>query len=249
MKKSKIYTYFVIFSFICIGLITSAMFPALAIIERTKEYYSDIDMFFNTMGPFTNYLSYSRIMVFYVLAFVFCLNYLFFTDKPSFLIRLQSRTEYVKKHLADILIFTSVFVLLLEVVNIVFSFAVFGTEITIKSGLLPFSALDFVTEFLFYMRVGLVLFISGILVNKKYSPFVTFGIYFAEYFLSDYLIFKQDLWLPYTESVVVKSLLTGDISPIGVIPIVIRGAIMNMGLLILAHYLFKKKDIINNEKK
>lgn len=253
MRKSKVLTYSVVLSLICMSLITSAMFPALAIIERISSNpvldFSVLDVYYNVMAANSNYFYEYRIVILYILAFAFGLNYVFFTDKPCFLVRLQSRTDYIKKHIVDILIFTAIFAFLFEAVNIIFSFAVFGAEMTINSGLLQYSAIDFVTEFLFYMRVGIILFIAGILINKKYAPFVTFGIYFAELFLKDYITALENVWLPYRDSVVVTKLLIFEILPVDVIPIIIRGIAMNMVLLILAYYLFKKKDIIKNEIK
>lgn len=258
MKKSKVLTYSAIFFCICTSLILSVTFPALNIMKRMgvepSVSFNNLEVFLDIMASLTNYLSYARIMLLYLPAFAFCLNYIFLSDKSCFIVRLKSRREYVIKHIVDILIFTAIFVFLVEVVNIVFSFLVFGPEMTINSGLLQYSAIDFVTEFLFYMRVGIVLFITGILINKKYSPLVTFVIYFAEFYLKGYTpIFRNfvpnDLWYPYEDAVVVTTLLTGEISPISVVLIIIRGITMNVGLLILAYYLFKKKDIINNEKK
>lgn len=254
MKKSKSLTYFIIFSLFAAGLITSCLFPALNIMERAKTndmvIFSEHDIFLNIMADHSNYLSYNIIMVFYLLAFALGLGFVFFKDKPSFILRLKSRNDYVKKHIIDILIFSSVFTFLLEVINVIFSFAVFGYDMTINSGLIPYSAIDLITEFLFYMRVGIVLLVTGIIVNKKFAPFITFGIYFLEYFSSNRIgSLFYGIWLPYKDSVYITNLIMGYTQPVDVIPAIIRGILMNGALIFTSYYLFKKKDIIGNEKK
>jgi len=136
MRKSKVLTYSIIHSLICMSLITSAMFPALAIIERISSNpvlnFSPLDVYYDVMAANSNYFYEYRIVILYILTFAFGLNYVFFPESPCFLVRLKSRNEYVKKHVFDILIFTAVFAFLFEMVNIIFSFWVFGSEMTIN---------------------------------------------------------------------------------------------------------------------
>ena len=99
------------------------------------------------------------------------------------------------------------------------------------------------------MRTGLILFITGIIFNKKIAPFIAFALYFSEYFSTDIFPFLYSAWLPYKDAVAITNLIAGDLSPWGVIPMVLRGITMNLALIWLARRLFMKKDMIQNEKR
>ena len=253
MRKYKVRQYFALFSLYLAGLITTCLVPSLSIIQRAKtdEYvsFSDLDIFMNVMATHTNYLSYFVIISFYILAFILGLNTVFLKATPCFINRLQSRNEYINRNIFSTVIFAFIFSFLLEIINIIYSFFVFGSDLTLSNNLIFYSAIDFISEFLYYMRIGIVLLLVGIILNNRLSAFVTFGIYAFE-ILGDMLLLKStDLWLPYKDAVIVTKLLTGDAQTTSIIPIIIRGIIINTILIVLSYYLFKKKDIIENEKK
>lgn len=253
MRKYKTGQYFILFFLYSAGLITTCLVPSLSIIQRAKtnEYvrFNDLDIFINVMATHTNYLSDLVIISFYILSFILGLNTVFFKTNPCFITRLKSRNEYIKKHIIDAILLALMFSFLLESINVVYSFCVFGADLTLSKNLIPYSVIDFISEFLYYMRVGIVLFLVGIILNKRLAAFITFGIYAFEILGDMFLLKSTDLWLPYKDAVIVTKLLTGDAQTTGIVPIIIRGVIINTILIVLAYYLFKKKDIIENEKK
>ena len=253
MRKYKVRQYFALFSLYLAGLITTCLVPSLSIIQRAKtdEYvsFSDLDIFMNVMATHTNYLSYLVIISFYILAFILGLNAVFFKATPCFINRLQSRNEYIKRNIFSTVIFAFVFSFLLEIVNIIYSFFVFGWDLTLSNNLIFYSAIDFISEFLYYTRIGILLLLIEIIFNKRLAPFITFGIYALEYFGDMFILKSNSLWLPYKDSVIVTGLLTGASQITDIIPIAIRGIIINSLLVLLCFRLFKKKDIIENEKK
>lgn len=253
MRKYKFKQCLVLFSLYSVGLIITCLIPSLMIIERTKtdKYvrFSDLDIYLNVMATNTNYLSGFVIIAFYTLAFILGLNIVFFKITPCFVTRLKSRNEYTKKHVIDVILFALIFSFLLEFINIIYSFCVFGTKLTISRNLVFFSAIDFISEFLFYMRIGILLFLVGVVINKKLAPFITFAIYALEYFGNRFLPILNDIWLPYKDAVIVTDLLSGYAQPTDIIPIIARGVIINGILIAISYRLIKKKDILENEKK
>lgn len=253
MRISKIRPYILSVSIFTAGLIVSWLIPNIFIMNNISNdksiNLSEFEIFLNVMGSHCNFLSYNRIMVLYLLVFIFVLNYYSFSDKPIYIVRLKSRTAYIKKHLFDVIKFALIFAVLIEIINITFSLIFFGIKLTIESGLIIYSVYDFVTEALFYIRAGILLMIVKTLFNGKIAPFITFAIYFLEYFIKDYLPFLYDLWLPYKDSVQVTGLIMNSTQPADIVSIIIRGIIINIALISLSYYLFLRKDIVSHEKK
>ena len=148
----------------------------------------------------------------------------------------------------DILTFSAVFSFLIELVNLIFSFCFLNYDIIDRSGLLLYSAMDFITQFLFYMRAGLAVVIIGLLTNIRIAPFITFSIFYAEYFLFGYLPLLSTTWLPYMDSYSLPKLIMKEMtySDFGIV--VIRGLMLNIPLIIISYYLFKKKDVLNEKE-
>ena len=253
MKPFRIKRFASCTSLFTIGLIISWLIPNVFILSNLKKDNSidltDKSIFLNIMGSHCNYLSYNRIMVLYLLVFIFIMNYYSFSEKPAYVIRLQLRKAFIKKRLIDVVEFSLVLAFLIEIINIVFSFVYFGSELTIQSNLILYSVFDFITETIFYIRAGEILLLAVILTNRRIAPFLTFAIYFLEYFAKDYLSFSGDLWLPYLDSVQVTKLIMKSVTPLNLSPIIIRGFAINLALAIAAYSLFKRKDIISHEKK
>jgi hypothetical protein len=201
------------------------------------------------MGPTSNYFFLYRIVVLYIIAFVFGLNLIFSKGSPDVIIRQSSRNDYIKRHIIDTIIFTAIFTFLLETVNIVFSFCVFGADLTLSNNLIFYSALDYISEFLYYTRVGFILLLLEVVINKRFAPFLAIGIYAFEAIAIEKILEPYDLWLPYKDSVIVTKLLIANAQPTDIIPIIIRGVIFNTLIILTSYRLFKKKDIIENEKK
>lgn len=92
-----------------------------------------------------------------------------------------------------------------------------------------------------------MLFIFGVITNKKLAVFITMALYFIEFFGGYFFHALESLWTPNKDAISVIYLLTGSMQPTDAVPVIIRGLIMNIALVIFAYYLFSKKDII--EKK
>lgn len=235
------------------ALIASWLVPNVFILNNIANdksiNLSDTQIFLNIMGSHGNYLSYNRMMALYLVAFIFALNRISPSDKPYYIIRLKSRATYIRVQISDAVKLALIFAVLIELINIAFSFAFFGFDLTLRFDLIADCACDFATEALFYIQVGAVLLIVGILTNRKIAPFLVFAFYFLQYFTEDCLPFLRAVWLPYKDCVQVTSLVMQYISMGDTVPIITRGIIINIALIFLAYFLFLRKDIMGHEKK
>lgn len=209
----------------------------------TKE-----DIFLNIMGPNGNFINPMNIVVLFSALYIFGINFVFLTEKASFVTRLKSRKTYVTQNLINILVFSAVFVFLLEAVNICGAFITFGIDMINNFKLIQYSLIDFLSLLLFYIRVGTLLFIISIITNRKIAPFITLAIYIVEFFSTYIFPTVIGVWLPYKDAISVIYLLTNEMQPIDIVLIIIRGLIINLILILTSYFLFSKKDIINYEK-
>lgn len=198
----------------------------------------------NPVGLAGNYLDSSSVTISYAIMYIFALNFLFMTDNPAYIVRLKSRKFYVNKHITDTLIFTLIFVFILEMVNLTGTAIVLGIGEVIQSKLIIYSLINFVVMFLYYFRIGILLFIMIVIVSKKYAPFVTAAVLLLESAGSAFLPVLDSLWLPSKDATYILSLLSGNIREIDILPAIIRGLIMDAAIILFAYYLFLKKDII-----
>lgn len=252
MNKFKIKKYILAFSGFTVFFTFFWIYPVVGFIEwlKTEEapHLCIEEIFLNIMGPNGNYINPTKILVLYLVLFILTLSALFFTDNPSYLVRLKSRKSYVNKHIFDVLLFSAVFVLLIEAINLICALFMFGGDLIIRFNFIEYSLIDYVTLFLFYFRSGIILFILGVVFNKKLAVFMTMGLYFIEFFGGYFFHALEALWTPNKDAISAIYLLTGDIRSIDVVPVIIRGLIMNIVLVSLAYYLFTKKDIIEKRE-
>lgn len=191
-----------------------------------------------------NYLNQSSVTVAYAIVYIFALSILFMTDNPAYIVRLKSRRFYVKKHIIDTLVFTLIFVLILLTVNLTGTAILLGIGEVILSKLIIYSLINFVTMFLYYFRIGMLLFILIVIAGKKYAPFATAALLLLESAGSAFLPVLDSLWLPSKDATYLLSLLSGNVQEIDILPAIIRGLIMDAAIIWFAYYIFLKKDII-----
>lgn len=191
-----------------------------------------------------NYLDSGSVTIYYAIMYIFALSFLFMTDNSAYIVRLKSRKFYVNKHITDTLVFTLIFVFILQTVNIIGTAILLGIGEVIQSGLIIYSLINFAVMFLYYFRIGMLLFIMIVIVSKKYAPFAAAGVILLESAGSAFLPVLDSLWLPSKDATYFLSLVSGSIQAIDTIPAVIRGLIMDAAIIWFAYYIFLKKDII-----
>lgn len=245
-------TWLLLFAGITLFLILCRCIPDIGIMEFLKTdaiFRQDETMIFFNIIVHGNYISQRKITVFYSIVFVLGLSAVSFPDKPAVVVRLRSRNEFITRNFRTMLLYTVVFVFLLEGINILFAFLIFSNSLVINSGLLLYSLIDFVTLFLFYLRSGLLLLVASVLFKKGLAPFIVAAVYFLEFFASSFFPPIQSWWMPFQDAVSITQLLAGEIQPADTLPAIIRGVVMDAGVLWYSYFLFKKKDMIVHEKK
>lgn len=245
MNKSEIKKYIIVF----IGIFLLFAFFWCEPIFRFLDWLSPVGsprlpVSSDPIGLACNYTGLFNVTVSYSILYIFVLSFMFMTDNPAYIVRLKSRKFYVNKHISDTLVFTLIFVFIFEMVNLIGSTIFLGFGTVIQSNLPVFSLIDFVTMFLFYFRVGILLFVLIVIVGKKYASFATAALLLLENAASTWLPVLDSLWLPHKDATSIVSLLYGNIRMIDTLPAIIRGLIMNAAIILFAYYIFLKKDII-----
>lgn len=245
-------TWLLLFSGITLFLIFCRCVPDLWIMDFLKtdpSFRQDENMIFFNIMVEGNYNSLKKVAVFYPIVFVLGLSAVSFPDKPAVVVRCRSRNEFITRNVRTMLLYTVVFVFLLESVNILFAFLMFSDNLVINSGLILYSLFDFVTLFLFYLRSGLLLLVASILFKKNLAPFIVAVVYFLEFFASFFSPSISGWWMPFQDAVSITQLLAGEIQPADTLLAIIRGVAMDAGILWCSYFLFKKKEMIVHEKK
>lgn len=204
-------------------------------------------MFLNIAGG-RNYLHPINISVYYVIAFVLFLLYLFPPQNPSALVRLKSRNTYITRRIADCSILAFIFAFILEAINTAVAFVYFDINIILSLNFIPYTLLELLTLFLFYFRVGLVFIAFEVIASRKVTPFITIALFVVEYTLTQTFMISK-VWLPFRDSLVLLKLMTRQIQPTEIFQILLRALIMGFLLIASSYFLFNKKDVLSNAKK
>lgn len=206
------------------------------------------EIFLNIMGTNGNFIKPNNIFAIFAVIAILSLSFIFMSDKPIMIIRLKSRKKYISIHLVETLIFSCIFVFLIEMINVIGAILIFGTDMVIKFKLLEYSLIDYFTLLLFYFRMGTILIISCIISNKRIAPFITIAIYIIESLLQNFFLIMERVWTPNKDAISGIYLLTGNITLIDIIPMIMRSLTINILLIVFSYYLFDKKDLIEKKE-
>lgn len=191
-----------------------------------------------------NYHGYIFYSLLLPLPFAFALNYLLDAEKTVTLVRLKSRSHYIKVSMLHILLCSFLLAFFHEAVDAL-CLAVFFDIDLIKQLNIPFFAcINFFTVFLFYIRAGIIFLLLRIYTPKKLAPFLLALVYFVEFYvLAGYLP-----WLPFNDVTMIDDFVNGGAPASSVVPLLIRGVGMTVMVFAAAYFVFQKKDVLNNEK-
>lgn len=251
MTKYKLKKYLTIIPFIVSFLIGCCIYDYWEFFNFLDTYPSvrlnDKAIFLNIAGG-RNYLSEVNISVYYVIAFVLFLLYIFPPIKPSGFVRLKSRNSYITRRIADCSIFAFIFAFLIEAVNVTVAFICFDINIILSLNFIPYTLLELLTLFLFYFRAGLVFLAFEVIISRKVAPFITIAFYAVEY-SADLAFMISQIWLPFRDAHVLLKLMTREIQPTDIFSILFRALVMALLLIASSYFLFNKKDVLSNAKK
>lgn len=206
------------------------------------------EIFLNIMGTNGNFIKPNNIFAIFSVISILSLSFIFMSDKPILIVRLKSRKKYISMHLTETLIFSCIFVFLIETINVMGAVSFFGVDMVTKFKLIEYSLIDYITLLLFYFRMGIVLLIIGIISNKKIAPFITVAIYITEALSQNFFLVMERVWTPNKDAISGIYLLLGDMTLTDTIPMIMRSLIMNILLIGVSYYLFDKKDLIDKKE-
>lgn len=252
MIKYKIKKFVLFFVPITICLVFFWTYPVIVFMDWLNTDGSpslrEEEIFLNIMGINGNFIKPNNIFAIFAVIVILSLSFIFMSDKPILIARIKSRKKYVSMHLIEILIFSCIFVSLIEIINVIGAILFFGMDMVTKFKLIEYSMIDYITLFLFYSRMGTILLIVGIISNKKIAPFITVAIYIAESLSQNFFLIMERIWTPNKDAISGIYLLLGDITLIDTLPMIMRSLMINMLLIGVSYYLFDKKDLIDKKE-
>lgn len=203
--------------------------------------FSDKDIFINLFTD--NYYGLKATCVVFPLPFAFAINYLLYDEKLVYICRMKNRMQYITECMFHIIIFSFICAFFHEAFSLLFSFVFFGGELISEFHIVKYCLLNFITIFLYFVKVGAVFLLVRTLTNKKIAPYILFVIYFFELYLPEYIT-----WRPVDDANIISSLILENNMATAVIAI-IREVCIALVIIILSYFKFQKKDILSNEKK
>ena len=119
------------------------------------------------------------------LPFAFAINYLLYDEKVFYICRMKNRMQYITQCILNIIAFSFICAFFHEAVSIICSYRIFGGELINELHIIKYCSLNFITIFLYFVRVGGV-FLLIRLFTKAVGLFLMIIIIFqALYFLND----------------------------------------------------------------
>lgn len=190
-----------------------------------------------------NYYGIRACCMVFPLPFAFAINYLLYDEKVFFICRMKSRTQYITEYVLHIIAFSFISAFFHEVVSLLCSHKFFGSELISDLHIVRYCLLNFITIFLYFVKVGAVFLLVRTLTNKKIAPYILFAVYFLEFYLPESLV-----WRPVNDANIIGSLFVQN-NMSTIIPAIIREVSFAIIIIILSYFKFQKKDILSNEKK
>lgn len=101
------------------------------------------------------------------LPFAFAINYLLYDEKVFYICRIKNRMQYITQCVLNIIAFSFICAFFHEAVSIICSYRLFGGELINELHIIKYCSLNFITIFLYFVRVGGVFLLIRLFTNKK----------------------------------------------------------------------------------
>lgn len=207
-------------------------------IEDTEEY--QILAVVGHNGGYEDILG----IILFVSLFCFCLNFLLLPYAETLFVRLSSRKKYISYNMRHTIIFSILFALIHEVINMIGMLLFFSLSALENLQFFYCMFVSFVAITLFYIHVGIILQLLNIWMIRKYAGVMVFFMYMFEYLL---IRVKFINWAPCCDGAILLRLLEKSISKERIIFLFSENIFVCLFLVIILNYLFLQKDILKNE--
>lgn len=178
------------------------------------------------------------------LPFAFAINYIIDSENSQIITRRKSRGEYIKTCLIHIIVFSFLFSILHEDVNIIGVLSFCSTDLIYECKVPTYTLMNLLMMFIYFSRMGGIFLLIRCFVSQKIAPFVLLCIYFIENQIEG----RFDWHLPITYALIIDDLICGYMSTSKLILSILGGVCMTVIVFIAVYFKFQKKDILKNEK-
>lgn len=186
----------------------------------------------------------SRFIAILSLPFAFAINYIIDSENSQVITRRKSRGDYMKTCLIHIIVFSFLFSILHEAVNIIGVLSFCSKDLIYECKVPTYTLMNLLMMFIYFSRMGGIFLLIRCFVSQKIAPFVLLCIYFIENQIEG----RFDWYLPITNALIIGELINGRISTPKIILLFVGGVCMTVIVFIAVYFKFQKKDILKNEK-
>lgn len=190
---------------------------------------------------YNNFIRLSNNMQLFCIVFLLLASRLFVSFSPVLLTRRRSRIDSIKSDVWSLLLFSAEFAAVLECVHVVGITLLFGVSLPSQYDFYLFSLADFVAEWVFYLRVGLLLLLANLLVKRAFAPFLAFAVCFLAFFFCERFSIP---FFPFYDSVFVTYLMANVAIPSDLPVAYLRGIVLDGIMIFAVSWLFKEKDVM-----
>lgn len=183
-------------------------------------------------------------IILFVSLFCFCLNFLLLPYTEMLFVRLNSRKKYIIYNMKHTIIFSILFAIIHEVINMIGMLLCFSVSALENLQFFRCMFISFAAITLFYIHVGIILQLLNICIIRKYTSVIVFLMYMFEYLL---IRVKFINWAPCCDGAILLRLLEKRISKERIIFLFSENIFVCLLLVIILNYLFLQKDILKNE--
>ena len=156
---------------------------------------------------------------------------------------MKNRMQYITQCVLNIIAFSFICAFFHEAVSIICSYRIFGGELINELHIIKYCSLNFITIFLYFVRIGGVFLLIRLFTYKKIASYILFAVYVLEFYLSNFFG-----WLSVNDANIIENLIFEN-NMSAVIFAIIREISFAIIIIIFSYFKFQKKDILNNEKK
>lgn len=235
-------------------IVLSVTFSGIWLLTFFLPYLRDYEYFCNFSEPSSflvnllcNDFSYESLFCTVVLTFPYtiALNYIIIPNDIEKILRFKSRNKYYINNVISVFLFSVLFVLIRTLISTIGCSVTFGADTVKAVHLYKIYLFNMIFPIMFYIKVGLLTVTANFFIARKYSPIVILLIFIAEFASLKIGIFN---WVPIRDSSKLMKMVTLKITFNDYIFTLVRGVLYIALMLIISQYVYKNRDILQNEK-
>ncbi|MBP1564745.1 MAG: WxPxxD family membrane protein [Oscillospiraceae bacterium] len=249
MRKYKLSKVIISSVIIFVFLVIHWIFCNIPIILKSGSV-DRLNLFVSLLCDNGGYEYRQSMMVIYIIPFLLGISYITSYDFSIFnIVRTKSKNRIFNQYLINIITWSFLFSFFHEIINIVGMNCVFSNSVIDNNKFILSSLINLFAMTIFYARVGMIYWIYKILASEKISLLLTLVTYCICYYFMFLFPVLGEIGLPCYDCSLIGGMITDSFTLEIILIKFFKGIMLLIGILILCLYLWKDKDIFEDERK